>query len=251
MAKLKDLAGLAALGALGYQLSQKNQGQSDNDALANANRVSRMSDDSDTLARVNSNMSPGQNAVNDTNAGVLNAILKSGSSVDSSADTGADNTTANAYPLGVMGGSRQKTATNPAAKLAVKLAAKRMSDAQNNMLANAGKSAIASQNLRNENYGNEGSRLKSAPKVSTNYSPNATDEEKMANRQAIADAFMSVPRAIGDYASTIKSPREYRESQGMKKGGSVKKMASGGMTSSASKRADGIATKGKTRGRIC
>jgi hypothetical protein len=35
----------------------------------------------------------------------------------------------------------------------------------------------------------------------------------------------------------------------MKKGGSVKKMASGGMT--ASRRADGIATKGKTRGKIC
>ena len=35
----------------------------------------------------------------------------------------------------------------------------------------------------------------------------------------------------------------------MKKGGMVKKMASGGM--SASRRADGIATKGKTRGKIC
>jgi len=38
---------------------------------------------------------------------------------------------------------------------------------------------------------------------------------------------------------------------GMKKGGAVKKYASGGSVSSASKRADGIATKGKTRGRIC
>ncbi len=37
-----------------------------------------------------------------------------------------------------------------------------------------------------------------------------------------------------------------------KKGGAVKGYASGGMTSSsASKRADGIATKGKTRGRMC
>jgi hypothetical protein len=33
---------------------------------------------------------------------------------------------------------------------------------------------------------------------------------------------------------------------GMKKGGAVKKMASGGSTSSASKRGDGIASKGKT-----
>jgi len=47
-------------------------------------------------------------------------------------------------------------------------------------------------------------------------------------------------------------PRLSRENLklGMKKGGSVKKMASGGKVSSASKRADGCAVKGKTRGRI-
>ena len=39
---------------------------------------------------------------------------------------------------------------------------------------------------------------------------------------------------------------------GMKRGGKVKKMASGGMArSSASSRADGIASRGKTRGRMC
>ena len=37
----------------------------------------------------------------------------------------------------------------------------------------------------------------------------------------------------------------------MKKGGAVKKYASGGMVSSASRRADGIASKGKTRCKIC
>ena len=36
-----------------------------------------------------------------------------------------------------------------------------------------------------------------------------------------------------------------------KRGGAVKKYASGGMVSSASRRADGIATKGKTRGKMC
>jgi len=41
-----------------------------------------------------------------------------------------------------------------------------------------------------------------------------------------------------------------RESFGLKRGGKVKKMASGGSVSSASKRADGIATKGKTRGKM-
>ena len=37
---------------------------------------------------------------------------------------------------------------------------------------------------------------------------------------------------------------------GMKKGGKVKKMAKGGSVSSASKRGDGCATKGKTKGRF-
>jgi hypothetical protein len=41
----------------------------------------------------------------------------------------------------------------------------------------------------------------------------------------------------------------YKQPTLMKKGGVVNKMASGGMT--ASSRADGIATKGKTRGKIC
>jgi hypothetical protein len=36
----------------------------------------------------------------------------------------------------------------------------------------------------------------------------------------------------------------------MRKGGKVKKMAKGGSVSSASKRADGCATKGKTRGKL-
>ena len=40
------------------------------------------------------------------------------------------------------------------------------------------------------------------------------------------------------------------EGKGLKKGGKVKKMAKGGSVSSASKRADGCATKGKTKGRI-
>jgi hypothetical protein len=42
-----------------------------------------------------------------------------------------------------------------------------------------------------------------------------------------------------------------RAAFGMRKGGAVKGYASGGTVSSASKRADGIATKGKTRGKIC
>jgi hypothetical protein len=211
MAKLKDLAGLAALGALGYQLSQKNQGmgsgQDDNDALANANRISKMSADSDTLARVNSNMSPGQNAVNDTNAGVLNAITAPKPVDDTS---NYSNEGRNSKPL------PSKTTSKPAAKLL----AKRMSDAQNDMLAKSGRDVTDAQN-----YGNESMRP-------------VTPSPTMLPGSDPFEALRSGAR----------NPRTGRM---MNKGGSVKKMASGGMTSSASKRADGIATKGKTRGRIC
>ena len=52
-----------------------------------------------------------------------------------------------------------------------------------------------------------------------------------------------------------RAPTDYRPvNERFKRGGKIKRMASGGMTSnvsSASKRADGIATKGKTRGKIC
>lgn len=53
---------------------------------------------------------------------------------------------------------------------------------------------------------------------------------------------------LTNYLSTL---REGRKRPGeMKKGGSVKGYSSGGSTSSASKRADGIAKRGKTRGKV-
>jgi hypothetical protein len=68
-------------------------------------------------------------------------------------------------------------------------------------------------------------------------------------------------KGASDMAIAIEKQKEYNDVMDMvakdkkfidkKKGGAVKKMASGGSVSSASKRADGCATKGKTRGKIC
>jgi hypothetical protein len=240
MAKLKDLAGLAALGALGYKLSQTNQGmgsgKDDNDALANANRVSRMSDDSDTLARVNSNMSPGQNAVNDTNAGVLNAISKP----KMADDTSADNTTANAYKSGVMGGSKQPTAA--------KAKPRGMTGAQNDALAKVNKAATDARNL---DYGNESNRI-----VQPKLGPGSVIPvgARFVPGFGMVDADGNIipgQRNTAMQTESMRNPRTGREMTTFKRGGAVKKMASGGMTSSASKRGDGIATKGKTRGKLC
>jgi hypothetical protein len=66
-------------------------------------------------------------------------------------------------------------------------------------------------------------------------------------------AYQSAAEGAGKEAlkkSMEKAKRDY-EASPMKKGGKVKKYASGGSVSSASKRADGIAQRGKTKGRIC
>jgi hypothetical protein len=49
-------------------------------------------------------------------------------------------------------------------------------------------------------------------------------------------------------AAEAEAEEKKKQAPGMKRGGAVKKMAKGGST--ASKRADGCATKGKTKGRF-
>lgn len=120
-------------------------------------------------------------------------------------------------------------------------------------------------------YSNEGRGSK--PKVSTDFTPGKvpSSEQASANRAAVVDTAKSVAGSIGDYVRNFKTPAERRSEEAknptpkasksddtnedalssgsaMKRGGSVKKMASGGMASS---RADGIAQRGKTRCKIC
>jgi hypothetical protein len=66
-------------------------------------------------------------------------------------------------------------------------------------------------------------------------------------REYTMDEFEKMTPKIGREA--LKLSRE-NPKLGMKKGGAVKKMASGGKVSSASKRADGCAVRGKTKGRM-
>lgn len=86
--------------------------------------------------------------------------------------------------------------------------------------------------------------VKSTPKP-------ADDASKKTNKYGIGPygAFGSIHKAMSEYKTPAEArseerrKREQKELAGMKKGGMVK--------SSASKRADGIAQRGKTRGRIC
>ena len=83
------------------------------------------------------------------------------------------------------------------------------------------------------------------------------DETKQAARKELRDAQIArdaammqakYPPKVAPVAPAPQMPTPAPQGPGMKKGGKVKKMSGGG---SASKRADGIAQRGKTRGKFC
>jgi hypothetical protein len=185
MAKAKTLAALAGLAGLAYAMRNKDKGMTpeQNDDLATANRVSKMSEDSDTLARVNRNMSAGQSAADDTNAGVLKAL------------------------------ATPKTAPND----------------------QAGNQGVLSPKSLTP---------KAVPKLETYTTRKDPREAEAGMSRGTRPAD---PRNLEAGMSRGTRPADPRNLEaGMSRG---RRMASGGMT--ASSRADGIATKGKTRGKIC
>jgi len=68
-------------------------------------------------------------------------------------------------------------------------------------------------------------------------------------RRAIGEGFKSAAKSVGDYFSSLKSPSRMRDEARQKS--KTTNMKSGGSVSSASSRGDGIAQRGKTRGKVC
>jgi hypothetical protein len=213
MAKAKNLAILAGLAGLAYANRDKlfggkgkDKGKSEssgmtteqNDELATVNRISKMSDDSDTLARVNREESSG---VPKTKSDVLKAITAPKTAPNDQAGN-----------QGVIASSKPSSTSKPKPKRTG------MTGAQNTALANANKGMSQASITAAKD---EDARLGNI-KAARDYNRGRDMEREILNNM-------------------ITNPP-------MKKGGMVK-MASGGMT--ASRRADGIATKGKTRGKMC
>jgi len=170
-----------------------------------------------------------------------------------------------------------KTASNAQAgnqgvippKSSGKSAAARMTDNQNDVLANAGKKSKAT--AENDALANAGSKIPAATSMPVKPKPqlakpgtgvganiatiaNPVTQDDIEFRR-LRDARMA--KKIGERNTSINAfkdapmedqIRQNMNSAGMKRGGMVK-MASGGMT--ASRRGDGIASRGKTRGKIC
>lgn len=92
------------------------------------------------------------------------------------------------------------------------------------------------------------SRFRRNTETGEMYDPGVSDGGRsMINRQNAAAKRAGL--SVDDYYASGKAAID-KQNRTFKRGGSVKKMASGGMASSASKRADGIAVKGKTRGKM-
>jgi hypothetical protein len=72
-------------------------------------------------------------------------------------------------------------------------------------------------------------------------------EEASANRGAVLEKIKNVGSSISDYFSNYKTPAERRNQERKEK---TVGMKSGGSVSSASRRGDGIAQRGKTRGKM-
>jgi len=123
------------------------------------------------------------------------------------------------------------------------------------------KETAAKEYEKSKNYGNEGRGKKMPDTTGTSKEgmekyalrrqtsqlskPQTGDTETQENRAAQ----MSFDRANAGREGYDEGGDPIKTD--MKRGGSVKKMASGGKTSSASNRADGIAQRGKTKGRMC
>jgi hypothetical protein len=77
-----------------------------------------------------------------------------------------------------------------------------------------------------------------------------TSEQASANRAAAFEKVKGMGSSIANYFSNYETPAE-RKAKERKEKAAKGSYSSGGSVSSASKRADGIATKGKTRGKMC
>ena len=234
MAKAGQLAGLAALGALAY-MNRDKLGMGDKGGLDREEQTGK-------LAR---NYREARPDSTETREAPRRQIT------DYQAKAPLDGT--EMYPSGVLGGARLPDDTGPspvAPRNAV--TGSNLPPAKLKSVSTPSDKSIqlAPQNRDLETNMSRGTRTPAAPDATVN-SVSSTAEGMKNYKPRRPVVASSTEEGMKNYkprrtpAQQLSKPPTL-----MKKGGAVKKMASGGMTSKtspASKRADGIATKGKTR----
>jgi hypothetical protein len=211
--KSRDLAALAALGAIGYKLSQNKSAQTS--APVEGTREARPESTETRLKTPAQSIAEAQkkapvDAESSMQSNILNAITK----------------------------PKEAPSNNEAAPVAVK-----------NPVAK--KKPVASSNTSQTSTDRSMSQTTTQKPVSGNSTK--TQEELMAAYKPRYTPPVTAPKTTQGktYEKKPYMPDAPDMSIGRKKGGAIKKMASGGMTSGASRRGDGIASRGKTRGKIC
>jgi hypothetical protein len=239
MARRKDLTALAALGTLGYMLSKKGDKKDDKQTSAAVER--RIAADRDATDQKTSGdkddmfIEPGSGPYNQQFDDEL-----PGASAPSRASATAPKKPAKPSSAKPSSGAAKNltTSESQAARNALGEGSYRQDSVYN-----ADKKGITSETRVPRFTPNE-------PPVQTHFG--ARNEENAPRGKIDVTKYSLAER---NKMPSDRAPTDYRPvNERFKRGGKVKRMASGGMTSnvsSASKRADGIATKGKTRGKIC
>jgi hypothetical protein len=222
MARRKDLTALAALGTLGYMLSKrgdKKDEKSTSDAAERRIAADRVASEAPQSMENDAGMDPEEAANKRTERMLTNPNAK---------EYGEDGTSMTVSPS-------KKPAASPAKPAPSK-----------SNIAPAPKTPAYVQSYTEDMMDADNPRsvkAEKAPAASVDVTKLSLADRRKLSRENSSGSGPTDTRSVN---------QRMRESFGLKRGGKVKKMASGGMTSSsASKRADGIATKGKTRGKIC
>ena len=240
--KAKDLAALAALGMGGAYLYNRNK-KSDDEAPA----ASLKSRDFDAVDPEDQ-MPAYQGRTADRLADIQNEY---GGSTKGDKRSDADDFKSMRMPAR-PGQSTSGVIKRPAARPATPVAAPetpagnpKLNSLRETKPRNFDPSVRSSESVANSMRDTLDKQLKKAP---------TENAGRMAAQQRLATkaANTANSQAIIDRMSRRTRPYMTDEAgNDMKRGGAVKKMASGGSVSSASSRGDGIAQRGKTRGKMC
>jgi len=235
MARRKDLTALAALGTLGYMLSKRGDKKDDKKGSVTESQIRADRDATD------------QKTSGDTE----DMFIEPGSGPH-------DQQFRDELP---SASAPSKTSATAPKKPAKPSPAKPSSGAARNLTASesqAARNALGEGSYRQDSVYSPDRRgvtsetraprfTPNEPPVQTHFGPRV---EENAPRGKIDVTKYSL--AERNKMPSDRAPTDYRPvNERFRKGGAVKGYASGGTVSSASKRADGIATKGKTRGKIC
>jgi len=221
MARRKDLTALAALGTLGYMLSKRGDKKEDKKGSVTESQIAADRDATDQK----------------TSGDKEDMFIEPGSGPHGQQyDDELPGASAPSRASATVKKPVVKTTAKPAPKTPayVQSYTEDMMEADNPRSVKAEKAPAAAST--------PAVKLASSSRV-------PTPEQAAANRSAAMDKIKGAGSSVADYFSNFETPSK-RKLREQKENAAKGSYARGGSVSSASRRADGIATKGKTRGKM-